>query len=131
MMIGNSELKEMEEALEEFQTKFEMEPNEDLWLGLVKEEREEMLKEIADYLYVSVGYLQNMTEFRQEYAGIIKEVLQALDNLCGIEVIMEAFRRVHQSNLSKLGNDGKPIRREDGKIMKGPNYEPPYLKDLI
>lgn len=42
----------------------------------------------------------------------------------------EAMRRVHRSNMSKLGEDGKPIYREDGKILKGPNYQPPNLKDL-
>ena len=39
--------------------------------------------------------------------------------------------RVHESNLSKLGDDGKPIYREDGKVLKGPNYQPPDLSDLV
>ena len=43
----------------------------------------------------------------------------------------EAMHRVHASNMSKLGEDGKPIYREDGKVLKGPNYEPPKLNDLI
>ena len=43
----------------------------------------------------------------------------------------EAMRRVHRSNMSKLGEDGKPIYRGDGKVLKGPNYAPPNLKDLI
>lgn len=47
------------------------------------------------------------------------------------EFLEEAFRRVHASNMSKLGDDGKPLRREDGKILKGPNYAPPVLLDLI
>ena len=42
----------------------------------------------------------------------------------------EALDRVHGSNLSKLV-DGKPLRREDGKVLKGPNYEPPYVEDLV
>jgi hypothetical protein len=33
--------------------------------------------------------------------------------------------------MSKLGDDGKPILREDGKIMKGPNYKEPDLTDLM
>ena len=33
--------------------------------------------------------------------------------------------------MSKLGEDGKPIRREDGKILKGPNYTEPTLSDLV
>jgi len=43
----------------------------------------------------------------------------------------EAFRRVHVSNMSKLGADGKPIYRDDGKVLKGPNFEPPHLSDLL
>ena len=43
----------------------------------------------------------------------------------------EAMRRVHKSNMSKLGEDGKPIYRADGKVLKGPNYETPTLTDLI
>ena len=43
----------------------------------------------------------------------------------------EAFARVHESNMSKLGADGKPILREDGKVLKGPNYKKPDLTDLI
>jgi predicted HAD superfamily Cof-like phosphohydrolase len=41
------------------------------------------------------------------------------------------FERVHASNMSKLGEDGKPIKREDGKIQKGPNYKEPDLEDLL
>ena len=42
----------------------------------------------------------------------------------------EALDRVHRSNLSKLV-DGRPLKREDGKILKGPNYMKPFLQDLI
>ncbi|MDF3025399.1 MAG: hypothetical protein K0R10_2760, partial [Alphaproteobacteria bacterium] len=45
--------------------------------------------------------------------------------------IDKVFDRVHDSNMSKLGDDGKPIRREDGKVLKGPNYHPPELDDLL
>jgi len=43
----------------------------------------------------------------------------------------EALRRIYISNMSKLGEDGNPVRREDGKILKGPNYQPPDLSDLV
>ena len=41
------------------------------------------------------------------------------------------FNRVHDSNMSKLGENGKPIYREDGKVLKGKNYSPPDLKGVI
>lgn len=43
----------------------------------------------------------------------------------------EAMNRVFISNMSKLGEDGKPVRREDGKVLKGPGYRPPELLDLV
>ena len=43
----------------------------------------------------------------------------------------EAMHRIHESNMSKLGEDGKPIYRADGKVLKGPNYKPPILNDLV
>ena len=68
----------------------------------------EALKELADLVYVCYQYAENMGWF--------------LD---------EALDRVHVSNMSKLDKDGKPIYREDGKVLKGPNYKPPTLTDLI
>ena len=68
----------------------------------------EALKELADLVYVCYQYAENMGWF--------------LD---------EALDRVHTSNMSKLGKDGKPIYRDDGKVLKGPDYEPPTLMDLI
>ena len=69
---------------------------------------ENELKELADLVYVCFQYAENM-EWDLE----------------------EALDRVHKSNMSKLGLDGKPIRRADGKVLKGPNYQPPVMKDLI
>ena len=66
------------------------------------------LKELADLVYVCFQYAENM-EWDLE----------------------EALDRVHKSNMSKLGLDGKPIRRADGKVLKGPNYQPPTLTDLV
>lgn len=45
--------------------------------------------------------------------------------------INAAFAEVHRSNMSKLGSDGKPIVRKDGKILKGPNYSPPNLAQFF
>ena len=74
--------------------------------------------------------------------GDIVEVLDALTDLqyvldgaylsFGLHSIKDkAFSEVQRSNMSKLGEDGKPIvRKEDGKILKGPNYFKPDLKSL-
>ena len=41
------------------------------------------------------------------------------------------FTEVHRSNMSKLGDDGKPLYREDGKVLKGPNYEEARVKEVL
>ena len=41
------------------------------------------------------------------------------------------YQEVHSSNMSKLGDDGKPIKREDGKVLKGPNFFDPDLKYVL
>ena len=43
----------------------------------------------------------------------------------------EAMRRVHRANMSKLGEDGKPIYRGDGKVLKGPNFKKATFEDLV
>lgn len=72
------------------------------------ESPEELTKELADLLYVVYGMAVTF----------------------GLP-IDEVFERVHRSNMSKLGDDGKPIYRDDGKVLKGPNYQPPKLDDLF
>lgn len=43
----------------------------------------------------------------------------------------KTFKEVHLSNMSKLGEDGKPIYREDGKVLKGPKFFEPRLEEII
>jgi predicted HAD superfamily Cof-like phosphohydrolase len=45
--------------------------------------------------------------------------------------IEEVFNEIHRSNMSKLGEDGKPIYREDGKVLKGANYFKPHIKEIL
>lgn len=43
----------------------------------------------------------------------------------------DCFHEVHSSNMTKLGADGRPLYREDGKVMKGPNYREPDLTKFV
>ena len=72
----------------------------------------------------------------ESWENLTKELADLLSVTIGFAVtfglpLCEVFERVHQSNMSKLGEDGKPIYREDGKVLKGPNYQPPKLDDLF
>ena len=88
-----------------------------------------------------------MAEENQEYLQAAKnndlvEVADALGDmlyiLCGTIIehgmqdkIEEVFDEIQKSNLSKLGKDGKPIYRNDGKVMKGPNYFKPDISKVL
>ena len=88
-----------------------------------------------------------MDEENREYLEAAKnndmvEVADALGDmlyiLCGTilthgmqDLIDEVFEEIQRSNMSKLGADGKPIYREDGKVLKGPNYFTPDLKSIL
>ncbi len=67
-------------------------------------DKKKLTKELADLMYVTIGFA---TTF-----GLPLE---------------EVFYAVHESNMSKLGDDGKPIYRSDGKVLKSPNYKEPQL----
>lgn len=47
------------------------------------------------------------------------------------DIIEDVFNEVHRSNMSKLGEDGNPIYREDGKVLKGPNFSPPNIEQFL
>jgi len=68
------------------------------------------IKELADILYTLIGTI--ITEGYQDQ-------------------IEQAFDLVHESNMSKLGDNGLPVKRADGKILKGPNYKEPDLSILF
>jgi predicted HAD superfamily Cof-like phosphohydrolase len=88
-----------------------------------------------------------MAEENQEYLesannNDLVEVADALGDilyiLCGTIIehgmqnkIEEVFDEIQRSNMSKLGEDGEPIYREDGKVMKGPNYFKPNILKIL
>jgi len=88
-----------------------------------------------------------MREENEEYLDAandndLVEVADALGDmlyiLCGTIIehglqykIEEVFEEIQRSNMSKLGVDGQPIYREDGKVLKGPNYFKPSIKEIL
>ena len=88
-----------------------------------------------------------MREENEEYleaasANDLVEVADALGDmlyiLCGTIIehglqhkIDEVFEEIQRSNMSKLGENQQPIYREDGKVLKGPNYFMPNIKDIL
>ncbi len=126
-------MKKRIEAVQEFHSTFGLginnnpvadlgRPKNTLRFNLMKEENEEYLEaannndlpEVADalgdMLYILCG---TIIEHGMQYK------------------IEEVFEEIQRSNMSKLGEDGKPIFREDGKVMKGPGYFKPDIKRIL
>lgn len=109
-------------------------------LCLIREEAEEVEDAVcllADKVFNAEFLGIDMTEeIKAAKAALLKELCDLQYVLSGFAVTFglpfdEAFKRVHESNMSKLGPDGKPVYREDGKVLKGPNYKKPDLSDLV
>ena len=94
----------IKEEMEEFSEAFDHEFSD---LGSLDERRVHLLKELSDLVFVCYQFA----------------AARGWD-------LDTAMTRVFESNMSKLV-DGKPLRRDDGKVLKGPNYQPPVLDDLI
>ncbi len=108
---------------------------------------------ISETQQADLGESKNMLRFNlmdeenKEYLEAAQnndmvEVADALGDilyiLCGTIIehgmqhkIEEVFNEIQRSNMSKLGADGKPIYREDGKVLKGPNYFKPNIKEIL
>ena len=129
------------EAVHEFHTKFgipKAHPNDEQSMGfrmrLIAEEYKEVI-DAAGCVEVQGWPVVNMSD-KCYTAHLLKELADLAYVIYGTAEAFgwdldEAVRRIHESNMSKLGADGKPIHREDGKVLKGPNYKEPYLGDLV
>ena len=90
--------------------------------NLMKEENEEYLEAVQNNDLVEIA--DALGDMMYILCGTIIEH--------GLQHKMEAvFDEIQRSNMSKLGEDGKPIFREDGKVMKGPNYFKPDFSKII
>lgn len=99
----------------------------DMQTGLIKEEASELLN-AADELFADPENEKRREELVKEMCDLVFVVYQ-LAATYNID-LDEAMSRVFESNMSKLDDDGKAIYREDGKILKGPNYVEPDFTDL-
>lgn len=125
-------MKKQLDAVKEFHEKFRVEQAESP--TLISEERfilrhKLMAEENQEYLMACA------TDNLVEIADALGDQLYIL---CGTILshglqykIEEVFNEIQRSNMSKLGPDGNPIFREDGKIMKGNNYFAPNIKTIL
>jgi len=102
---------------------------------LLREEHEEVQKELGA---MQMDLIRGVSPDLESFQRLLKElvdlqyVLSFTVDLGGYTVVFdEAFNRIHLSNLSKLDDNGEPVKNSYGKVIKGPNYVPADLSDLI
>lgn len=91
-----------------------------LRIELIREELEELKQAIANDDIVGIA----------DALGDLEYVINGAALEFGID-LPKVVEEIHRSNMTKLGSDGKPIYREDGKILKGEAYEPPNLQKAL
>jgi predicted HAD superfamily Cof-like phosphohydrolase len=110
-------------------------------LGVSKTMRADLGKE-KNLLRFNLMDEENKEYYEAANNNDLVEVADALGDmlyiLCGTILehgmqhkIEEVFEEIQRSNMSKLGADGKPIYREDGKVLKGPNYFKPNIESIL
>lgn len=129
----NKKMKKQIDAVKEFHTAFKIghsetpiadlgETKKHLRYNLMKEENEEYLEAVQNNDLIEIA--DALGDMMYILCGTIIEH--------GLHDKIEAvFDEIQRSNMSKLGQDGKPIYREDGKVMKGPNYFKPDFSKLL
>ena len=97
-------------------------PITELRYNLMKEENEEYLEAVKSNDLIEIG----------DALGDMLYILCGTIISHGFQDKIEAlFDEIQRSNMSKLGDDGKPIYREDGKVLKGPNYFKPDIEKIL
>lgn len=93
-----------------------------------KQLRMSLLREEFTEVMQAIGYL-DVEQIAKELADLLI-IVYGTAHEYGIQ-LDRVMEEVHRSNMSKLGDDGKPVHRDDGKVLKGPNYKEPDLRDII
>lgn len=131
--IKHLPMKNKIEAVQKFHTAFKIgyletptadlgKAKNELRFNLMKEENEEYLEAVQNNDLVEVA--DALGDMLYILCGTIIEH--------GLQDKMEAvFNEIQESNMSKLGEDGEPIYREDGKVLKGPNYFKPNIAKIL
>lgn len=102
-----------------------------------------LLEEVLEFAEASGVEVSCWPEVCNDPLSVEPNLVAAADALADIRYVTDGaalewgisleqcLQEVHRSNMSKLGEDGKPIFREDGKVLKGPNFTPPDLQKII
>jgi predicted HAD superfamily Cof-like phosphohydrolase len=88
-------------------------------------------EEVGELLDASMSYQGTLVDVADAITDCFYILIGTAIEYGIAEKLPALFDEVHSSNMSKLGENGKPMYREDGKVMKGPDYRKPNLKNIV
>ncbi|MCA9386024.1 hypothetical protein KC717_05240 [Candidatus Dojkabacteria bacterium] len=97
----------------------------------IKELRKTLMKEEFEEVCKAIDENEPIEDLAKELADLLYVVFGTVKAFGLHDVMEDVYSEVHRSNMSKLGLDGKPVIREDGKTLKGPNYSPANISPII
>lgn len=124
-----SKLKDVQKFMEVFELGYQKQPTAEIPSDKIKLRFELMKEENEEYLEAAKN--NDLVEIADALGDMLYILLgTVLEH--GLQDKFEAvFNEIQQSNMSKLGVNGNPIYREDGKVLKGPNYFKPKIKEIL
>jgi predicted HAD superfamily Cof-like phosphohydrolase len=115
----------------------------ELRVKLIAEELGELCVALGVKLNLRVGLVDFRMDAEAHLEDLEVDLVEAADALGDLDYVVAGanlvfgipadlvINEIQRANMSKLGEDGKPIYREDGKIMKGPNYRSPDINSIL
>lgn len=141
MMIHNHITRE--QKVSRFHRAMNLDVDSDPRVSVLELRKKLLLEEVAEVSeaidILSMELLRGKRGTKEQWANFLKELADVQYIVSGTFVSFNTFpssfdapfNRVHVSNMSKLDNEGNPLYNKEGKVLKGPNYKPPDLTDLV
>jgi predicted HAD superfamily Cof-like phosphohydrolase len=120
-------------AVREFHKAFKLNIQESPTVSISKERKElryELMKEENEE-YLEAARNNDLVEVADALGDMLYILCGTIIEHGMQDKIEAVFNEIQNSNMSKLGEDGLPIYREDGKVLKGPNYFKPNIKAIL
>lgn len=132
-MSSSKDINTLISCVEKFHDSFGISNNYEPTTNLSKEDiqlRFDLLKE-ENNEYIEAAKNGDMIEVADALGDLMYILFGTIMKHGMQHKIVEVFEEIQKSNMSKLDVDGKPIYREDGKVLKGPNYFKPDIKTIL
>ena len=121
------------EQVKEFAETFNIEYSDDMNINIDESTidlRFRLMQE-ENLEYLEAAKNKDIVEVADALGDILYILCGTILTHCLQHKIVEVFNEIQRSNMSKLDINGKPVFREDGKILKGPNYFQPNIKEIL